>query len=580
MYAKHLAFKKKARQQIFNIWDLLAIILVVWFFIMLSNSMSYMRSPLPESLGTPLSLDPKHLPEYIFRSIIRVLIALFASIIFSIIYALIAAKNKYLQKAMISLLDILQSIPILGYLSFTMTGFIALAPTTMLGIEMAVIFTVFTCQVWNITYSIYQSIITIPESIKNTDAVFKLNPVQRFLLIELPYAIPPLVWNIMISVSASWFFVVASEAIIEGNNNFYLPGIGAYIASAIDAQNLNAIFYAIGALTIVILLYDRLCFRPLVNWSEKFKYDLNQQPTILHNSWNEKLAKRSRVAHFLWYPVKKIQTYLLSHRFGTVNNTRAAMEPKPSKYEWLKRIMWFMAITSGTCYAFYKIAIFLYYTVTFDEIKHTLYLGFITTIRILVIMVLTTIFWLPISLYIGFSPKLAKIVQPLALMLASFPANILFPLCVYLIQRYNLNPDIWLSVLFILSIQWYLVFNIISGATMFPQNLREIVKSFDIKGVKLMCKVIVPAILPYFLVGAITAWGSAWNATIIAEFAKWGETTLEATGIGQYVTVASNAGNMPKIVLGILVMLLYIEIFNRLFWRPIFRYAESLEQLK
>ena len=195
-------------------------------------------------------------------------------------------------------------------------------------------------------------------------------------------------------------------------------------------------------------------------------------------------------------------------------------------------------------------------------------------------MVLTTIFWLPISLYIGFSPKLAKIVQPLALMLASFPANILFPLCVYLIQRYNLNPDIWLSVLFILSIQWYLVFNIISGATMFPQNLREIVKSFDIKGVKLMCKVIVPAILPYFLVGAITAWGSAWNATKIAEFAKWGETTLEATGIGQYVTVASNAGNMPKIVLGILVMLLYIEIFNRLFWRPIFRYAESLEQLK
>lgn len=584
MHFKYQPIPTKKIMKNFNIWDAFAITLVIWLFVALKNTMGYMSSPVPVSLEHTVSLDPFHLPEYAFRSIIRIFLALIASITFSVIYALIAAKNKYLQKAMISLLDIMQSIPILGYLSFTLAGFIALFPDRMLGLELAVIFTVFTCQVWNITYSIYQSIITIPEDIKNTDTVFKLNPIQRFILVEFPYAIPSLIWNIMISISNSWFFVVASEAIIEGNHSFFLPGIGSYIASAIGHENLHSIFYAIGAMGVIILLYDQFLFRPLVEWSKKFRYDFTPSDSGSNKSWDQKLVTNSKILRTLNYPFKKLYRYLIAHKFvEDAQNDQHAFKPNKSlvrKYERIKEMFWYIAICIFAGYSLYKVGMFLYTDIPVSEIQHSLYLGFITTIRIIVVMLITVAIWLPISIYIGFNPKFAKIVQPLALTFASFPANLIFPLCIFIIHKYHLNPDVWLSVLLILSIQWYLVFNIIAGASTFPANLKEVVKTFDIKGIKLLFKIITPSILPHFLVGAITAWGSAWNSTIIAEFAEWGTTTLTATGIGAYVTEANNAGDLSKIILGILVMLIYIEFFNRFFWRPLFQYADKMEKLK
>jgi len=584
MHFKYQYITTKKIKKSFNIWDAFAITLVIWLFVALKNTMGYMSSPVPLSLEHTLSLDPLHLPEYAFRSIIRIFLALIASVIFSVIYALIAAKNKYLQKAMISLLDIMQSIPILGYLSFTLAGFIALFPGRMLGLELAVIFTVFTCQVWNITYSIYQSIITIPENLKNTDTVFKLNPIQRFILVEFPYAIPSLIWNIMISISNSWFFVVASEAIIDGNNAFFLPGIGSYIASAIGHEDLHSIFYAIGTMGVIILLYDQFLFRPLVEWSKKFRYDFTQSDSGFNKSWDKKLVTNSKILKILNHPFKKIYRYLIAHRFAdsVTNNHNSSKRTKSSvkKHERIKEIFWYLVVFMLSGYSLYKVGIFLHTEIPISEIQHTLYLGLITTIRIIAVMLITVVVWLPISIYIGFNPKLAKIAQPLALTFASFPANLIFPLCIFVIQKYNLNPDIWLSVLLILSMQWYLVFNIIAGASTFPANLKEVVKTFDIKGIKLLFKIITPSILPHFLVGAITAWGSAWNSTIVAEFAEWGTTKLTATGIGAYVTEANNAGDMSKIILGILVMLIYIEFFNRFFWRPLFHYADKMEKLK
>ncbi|MCH9753451.1 MAG: ABC transporter permease subunit [Alphaproteobacteria bacterium] len=582
MHFKYSNLSSKKIKRRFNIWDVCAIAIVIWLFVILKNAMEYMYSPVPLNISEPVSLDPINLPEYVFRSIVRIVLALIASVIFSIIYALIAAKNKHLQKAMISLLDIMQSIPILGYISFTITGFIALAPHHMLGFELAVIFTVFTCQVWNITYSIYQSLITIPENIKNAESIFKLNALQRFLLVEFPYAIPSLVWNIMISISNSWFFVVASEAIIEGNNSFFLPGVGSYIASAIGQKDLHSIFYAIIVMAVVILLYDKFTFRPLVAWAQKFKYDFGSVSSDKYVPWNKKLFTKSKVMKVILLPFEKLYRYLLSYKFSE-NPEYTVKEPichKPTLLERVVHAFWCIVVFSLSGYALYKVSIFLYKEIPIYELKYTLYLGLITTLRIIVVMLITIVIWLPISIYIGFNPKLARIAQPLALTFASFPANLIFPLCVFVIQKYSLNPDIWLSVLLIISIQWYLVFNIISGASTFPDNLKNVVKSFDIKGVRLLWKVLVPAILPHFLIGAITAWGSAWNATIIAEFAEWGTTTLEATGIGSYVTKASNAGEMSNIILGILVMLFYIEIFNRLFWRPLFKYADKMEQFK
>lgn len=581
MYLKYSNIAAKKIRRKFNVWDICAIAIVIWLFVVLKNSMEYMYSPVPLNLGEPVSLNPKNLPEYVLRSVMRIILALIVSVVFSVIYALIAAKNKHLQKAMISLLDIMQSIPILGYISFTITGFIALAPHHMIGFELAVIFTVFTCQVWNITYSLYQSLITVPENIKNAENVFKLNPIQKFLLVEFPYAIPSLVWNIMISVSNSWFFVVASEAIIEGNNSFFLPGIGSYIASAIGQKDLEAIFYAISVMAVVILMYDRFTFRPLVAWAQKFKYDFAGVQSERYTPWNKKLLTESKIIKVALFPFERIYRYLISHKFSeNSEEIKSNISHKHTLSERLVRIFWCSIVFITSLYALYKVSIFLYNEIPLYELQYALYLGFITTIRILAVMVITIIIWLPISIYIGFNPNLARISQPLALTFASFPANLIFPLCVFVIQKYSLNPDIWLSVLLIISIQWYLVFNIISGASTFPDNLKDVVRSFDIKGIKLLYKVLMPSILPHFLIGSITAWGSAWNATIIAEFAEWGMTTLEATGIGSYITKASDSGNMSKIILGILVMLFYIEIFNRLFWRPLFNYADKMEQLK
>ena len=232
-----------------------------------------MYSPVPLNLKDPISLNPMYLPQYTLYTTARLTIAIVISVIFSFIYALIAVKNVSLRKPMIALLDILQSIPVLGYVAFTITGFVALFPGNVIGFEITVIFVAFTCQVWNITYSIYQSILNVPEGIKDASKLFKLNSIQRFLLVELPYSIPSMIWNIMISIANSWFFIVATEAIIEGNDQYYMPGIGSYIASAIQLENFNAIVYAILAMIIIIILIDQLIFRPLLEWSSKFKYE-------------------------------------------------------------------------------------------------------------------------------------------------------------------------------------------------------------------------------------------------------------------------------------------------------------------
>ena len=362
MYLKYYTIAAKQIQKKFNIWDVVALTLVIWIFVLLKNTVGYMSSPVPTNLTQPLSLNIEHLPEYVLRSLTRIALALAASITFSIIYALIAAKNKYLQKPMIALLDIMQSIPILGYMSFTITGFIALAPNSILGYELAVIFTVFTCQVWNITYSIYQSILTIPDDIKNAETVFHLNPIQKFILVEFPYAIPPLIWNIMVSVSNSWFFTVASEAIIEGNTSYFLPGVGSYIASAITQKNLYAIFYAIGALAFIILLYDRFLFKPLVEWSKKFKYDFNQISSIRNYSWDQKLLTDSKLIHLLNYPFKGLYKYLLTRplMLAKKQTHKVYINHKTTTSEKTQKGFWYLIILSLSCYAFYKVASFLY----------------------------------------------------------------------------------------------------------------------------------------------------------------------------------------------------------------------------
>lgn len=574
LFARNFNFVKK-----FSIWDIIALSIIFWIFILVKNATEYMYAPVPLNLENEISLNVFKLPQYALRTTARIIIGLIFSVFVSVIYALIAAKSERMRKIMIPFIDIMQSIPILGYISFTITGFIALFPGNILGFELAVIFAVFTCQVWNIIYSLYQSFISIPEDLLNTKRVFKMNAIQKFFLIEMPYATPSLIWNAMISVANSWFFVVASEAMIEGNHSYYLPGIGSYIASAINLKDINAIIYAIITMIIIITLYNVFIFNPLNDWAEKFKYENTQDKKSF--SWAYKIFVQSKILYVVNFPFKITYRYFIKTNISEKEpNTTEKTDAPYSFQNILINIIWYTIIISIFIYASYCLIDFIRTDISLKEAQYTFYLGFITTIRIICTTSLTIIFWLPISIYIGSKPKILKFIQPIVLILASFPANIIFPICVLLITKYQLNPNIWLSTLLIISMQWYLVFNIISGMDSFSLNIRNVISMIKPKKIVMLRKIIIPSILPHFMVGAITAWGSAWNSTIVAEYAEWGETTLEATGIGSYITMASNSGDTSRIILGILVMLFYIELFNRLLWRPLFKYTDKLEKLK
>ena len=561
----------------FSIWDIIAIMTIFWIFVLIKNATEYMYAPVPLNLENEISLNIKNLPQYALRTSARILIGLVISIIVSIIYALIAAKNERLRKIMIPFIDIMQSIPILGYISFTITGFIAMFPGNILGFELAVIFAVFTCQVWNITYSLYQSFISIPKDLSNAEKVFKIGPLQRFFTVELPFATPSLIWNAMISVSNSWFFVVASEAMIEGNHSYYLPGIGSYIASAINSKDIHAIWYAIITMVIVIILYNIFIFNPMNNWAEKFKYEPTQDTQKM--SWGYKVFFQSKILLMVNFPFKLGYRYLKNAKTTTTTVVQPEKQ-QPYYISFVENIIWYIFISALFIYSAYSLFNFIKTNISLQETIHAFYLGLVTTIRIILTTLATILFWLPVSIYIGSKQKLLQFMQPLVLILASFPANVIFPICVLLITKYHLDPNIWLSTLLIISMQWYLVFNIISGMDSFPLTIKNVISMIRPKKITMLKKIIIPSIMPHFMVGAITAWGSAWNSTIVAEYAEWGNITLEATGIGAYITSASNSGDTSRIILGILVMLFYIELFNRLMWRPLFKYTNKLEKLK
>lgn len=361
----------------FSVWDIVAVSLIFWIFILIANGTEYMYAPVPINLNKPISLDISNIPEYALRSTFRLFIGLGISIIFSIIYALLAAKIKRLERILISLLDILQSVPVLGYISFTVTGFIALFPGNILGFELAVIFAVFTCQVWNITYSIYQSIITLPKNLDDASKLFNLNPIQKFIFVEFPYAIPSLVWNMMLSMSSAWFFIVASEAIIEGNHQYFLPGIGSYIAAAIYNESISSILYAIIAMIVVIILYDQLFFRPLIDWSEKFKYE--EQYINNNKSWGYKLYIKSQIFNILLIPFNRLLK-LFTLLYRKKNHSQLIKE---NRFDWLYAICWYLVIIFIGIYGIYAIYSYFDKNIHFSEVKETLYLGLITTIRII-----------------------------------------------------------------------------------------------------------------------------------------------------------------------------------------------------
>ena len=391
----------------------------------------------------------------------------------------------------------------------------------------------------------------------------------------------------MLSMSAGWFFVVASEAITVGDKTITLPGIGAYVATAIEQRDLAAVGWAILAMTVVIIIYDQFLFRPLVAWSDKFRCDQTASQTK-PESWVLNMFLRTRFLVRL--------TGGLAAGFQALSDLRLRLMPalptlparlrlpSPDGLGWriamiAMDIVWYVFVAVGAAWVAWSVIDYVSASVSWDELEQVAILGLYTLIRVALLIAVATVIWVPLGVMIGLRPRLAERVQPLAQFLAAFPANLLFPVAVVGIVTFSLNPNIWLSPLMILGTQWYILFNVIAGATAFPNDLREAAVNFRISGWQWWRTVMLPGILPYYVTGAITASGGAWNASIVAEVVSWGDTKLSAAGIGAYIADNTASGDYPHIVLGIAVMSLYVILFNRLLWRPLYRYAERKMRL-
>ncbi|WGJ15185.1 ABC transporter permease subunit [Methylocapsa sp. D3K7] len=573
MLSRFVAFTSVGRKALPNQYDLFAFALVFAAFIALTHVSHGLTLPLTAPESTVVSLDYWLLPYYALRTTLRMFAAIAASLVFTFVYATLAAKSRRAALVLIPLLDVLQSVPILGFLSFTVTFFLGLFPGSILGAECAAVFAIFTSQAWNMAFSFYQSLRSVPRDLIEVARGFRLSGWQRFWQLETPFAMPGLIWNMMMSMSGGWFFVVASEAIAVGDTTIKLPGIGSYLALAIEEKRIDAVFAAIIAMLAVIIAYDQLLFRPLVAFGSRFRVELSAGQT------QEKSFVAQVFARTHWMRVLMSGPVRLFHAIALLRMElpSRAQPQTPGKSPGLSRaidIIFVTCVVLATLWAVWLIISYVRQELTWSDVWQSLLYTVFTMIRVILLMMLATLVWVPVGVWIGLRPALAEKVQPLAQFLAAFPANVVFPIAVVLIIRFSLNPDIWLSFLIIFGTQWYILFNVIAGASAFPNDLKEAVSNFRIRGWNWWKNVIIPAIFPYYITGALTASGGSWNAAIVAEYVKWGNDTVSAHGIGAYIAEATADGDYPKIVLGVAMMSIFVILFNRLLWRPLYGLAE------
>lgn len=553
-----------------NLWDMMALAVVFAAIVAVVKVTPATFAPIDAPNATVVTLDPANLPEYALRTTLRMFAALAASLVFTFTFAPLAAKSRRAGLVMVPILDILQSVPILGFLTFTTAFFMSLFPGRVAGLELAAIFAVFTSQAWNMAFSFYQSLTTLPSDLVEATRAFRLSPWQRFWRLEVPFAMPGLVWNMMLSMSGGWFFVVASEAITLGDQSWKLPGIGSYVAQALDGRDVTAIWYAIGTMFLVILAYDQLLFRPLVAWSAKFRVELTQG-VVAEDPWLLKLLRRTRALQIAGAAISSVLGNIGRMRLSFVTSRAQVQAAKPSR---LGDGVFLAVVAVVAAWAVWMIVSYIAaHDTGLADLGEVVGLGLITMLRVIVLIALASLVWVPVGVWIGLRPGLARSIQVIAQFVAAFPANLFFPVFVVLIVRYQGLPDIWLTPLMILGTQWYILFNVIAGASAFPGDLKEAAVNFRVGGFLWWRRVMLPGIFPYYVTGAITASGGSWNAAIVAEVASWGDTKLVAHGLGAYIARATDEGNFAHVVLGVAMMSLFVLAFNRAVWRPLYAFA-------
>ncbi len=550
-------------------WDMVAVVLVIGVVVFLGQASRGLFEPLAKLNATPISLDPHQLPFYAARSTLRMFAALVASLVFTFTYGTWAAKSPRAEKLLVPILDILQSVPILSFLSITTVFFMSLTPGWVLGAEFAAIFGIFTSQAWNMAFSFYQSVRTVPTELREAAQSFHLSPWMSFWQVDVPFALPGLIWNTMMSMSGGWFFVVASEALTVGHTSLILPGVGSYIATAIAQKNLAAIGWAILTMLVVIMLYDQLLFRPLVAWADRLRFEQDSSGEQA-SSWALTVARRSRLlsaAGDAFYAGVRWTSFKLPMTRRRPGRATAAANVNRDR-------VFVILVAAVMALGLYPIVVQLIGGTAPREALQVCGLALITMVRVFIFIALASLVWVPVGVWVGLRPRVRDIVQPVAQFLAAFPTNLLFPLVAYVIGTWHLTPDIWLSPLMILGTQWYILFNVIAGASAIPNELRYAADNFGLKGWLWWRTVGLPGVFPYYVTGAITASGGSWNAAFVSEAISWGNTEIKAHGIGAYLAEAAAASNFHQMILGTVVMSLFVVTINRIFWRPLYYYAE------
>jgi NitT/TauT family transport system permease protein len=522
----------------------------------------------------PFDTSPSRLPYYAARSLLRMFVALFFAYAFSLGYALAAARSRRARRVLIPALDILQSVPVLGFLAVTVTFFIALFPGSELGLEAASVFAVFTSQAWNITFSFYHSLVTQSGELDEASRLMGLSRWKRFWSIDVPGGAIGLVWNGMMSFGGSWFFLTASELITVGGHNYTLPGVGSYVGVAVEQGQLGHVAWGIVTMIVMILAVNFVFWRPLVAYVERFRLEQTEASTkarslildlLRRSSWPA-LAGRGRRA--LARPVNQLMAAatgiddrnLVAHaaRRRAGDTAFAAVVTVVLGYGLYNMVAYVAAGQQG-------LGIF----------GHAFGLGFLTFLRVAVVVAVASVIWVPIGVWIGFNPRVASYMQPVVQVLASFPANFIFPFAIVVFLDIGLSLNYGSVLLMALGTQWYILFNVIAGASAVPSDLKEAMDNLDVHGWQRWQRMIIPAVFPAYVTGAITAAGGAWNATIVAEIVIYKGRTLAASGLGSFITEATARNDFHEIIAGILVMSVYVTGLNALLWRRLYAIAES-----
>jgi len=517
-----------------------------------------------------INLNPSNIPEYALQSLARIFFAYLLSLMFSIWYGYTASRTKIHEKIMIPLLDILQSIPVLSFLPGVVLAMISLFPGKRIGLELACVLLIFTGQVWNMTFSFYHSINTIPKELREVVKVFKMNKFSKFLRLDLPFSAIGLIWNSMMSVAGGWFFLMACEMFILEDKDFRLPGLGSYIQTAANSGNIEFVIYGLGTMILLIIILDLFVWRPLIVWSQKFRMETvppeeERESFVLNLFSGSTFIKKA--GEFLNNEINKIEK--LSYRKFAISEN-----PFIDKLSKITGIISLVVILTVITWAIFK-ASHLLSSLGFNDIIVILKAALYSFLRVSVALLIALAWTLPVGVYIGLNPRAAKILQGIVQIAASVPATAVFPVILLFLIKLGGGLDIGAIFLMLLGTQWYLLFNIIAGASAIPKDLIEISRAYGIKGLRRWKTLILPGIFPYLVTGLITASGGAWNATIVSEYVSFGGEIMHTTGLGALISQSSASGNFGLLLVSTGFMSLIVVGINRLVWKRLFILAKT-----